>query len=81
MSDTESISLKDSVPTPTGDSSWYFEDDIISGNICVCGALGRAHKDCPLNSRSRYIGCTLFPKASSDGTGKDSCVKSKPPDC
>ena len=82
MSDTESISLKDSVPTPTGDSSWCFEDDIISGNICVCGALGRAHKkDCPLNSRNHYIGCTLFPKASSDDSGKkDSCVKSKPPE-
>jgi hypothetical protein len=38
-SDTESISLKESAPTPTGDTSLCFEDDIISG-ICVCGALG-----------------------------------------
>ena len=38
-SDTESISLKGSVPTPTGDTSWCFEDDIVSGNICVCAAL------------------------------------------
>ena len=66
LSDAESISLKGSVPTPIGDTSWCFEDDIISGNICMCGALGRAHKkDCPLNSRNRYVGCTLFPKASS----------------
>ena len=40
LSDTESVSLKGSVPTPTSDTSWCFEDDIVSGNICVCGALG-----------------------------------------
>ena len=50
LSDAESISLKGSVPTPTSDISWCFEDDIIKGNICMCGVLGRAHKDCPLNS-------------------------------
>ena len=50
-SDAESISLKESVPTPTGDSSWCFEDDI-SGIICLCGACSRAHKECPLNSRN-----------------------------
>ena len=60
LSDAESISLKESVPTPTGDSSWCFEDDIISGIICLCGVQGRAHKkECPLNSRNRYIGCTV----------------------
>ena len=79
-SDAES---KEGAPTPTGDTSWCFEDDIISG-ICVCGALGRAHKrDCPSNSRNRYVGCTLFPKASSADSGKnaknDNCAKSKPP--
>ena len=83
LSDAESISLEKSVPTPTGDTSWCFEDDVLSG-ICVCGALGRAHKrDCPSNSRNRNVGCTLFPKASSadsDKNGKDdACVKSKPP--
>ena len=40
LSDTESISLKGSVPTPTGDTSWCFEDDIVGGNICMCRALG-----------------------------------------
>ena len=31
---------------------WCYEDDIIS-DMCVCGALGRAHKrDCPMSSRS-----------------------------
>ena len=59
------------MPAPTGDSSWCFEDDIISGIICLCGALGRAHKkDCPLNSRNRYAGRTLFPKASCVDSGK-----------
>ena len=38
LSDAESISLEKSVPTPTSDTSWCFEDDIISG-ICLCGAL------------------------------------------
>ena len=67
------------MPTPTGDTSWCFEDDAVSGNICVCRVLGRAHKDCPLNPRNLYVGCTLFPKASSADSDKDSCVKSKPP--
>ena len=83
LSDADRISLEKSVPTPTGDTSWCFEDDVISG-ICECGALGRAHKrDCPSNSRNHYVGCILFPKASSadsDKNGKnDDCVKSKPP--
>ena len=71
----------ESVLTPTGDSSWCFEDDIISGIICLCGAQGRAHKkECPLNTQNRYVGCTLFPKASSVDSDKvDSCVKSKLP--
>ena len=65
LSDAESISLENSVPAPTSDTSWCFEDDVKSG-ICVCRALGRAHKrDCPSNSRNRHVGCTLFPKASS----------------
>ena len=59
----------ESVPTPTGDSSWCFEDDV-SGITCLCGACSRAHKECPLNSRNRYVGCTLFPKASSVGSDK-----------
>ena len=66
QSDAGSIALKESVLTPTANSSWCFEDDIISGNLCLCGALGRAHKkECPINSRNRYAGCTLFPKADS----------------
>ena len=35
LSDAESISLEKSVPTPTIDTSWCFEDDVIS-DICVC---------------------------------------------
>ena len=32
---------------------------------CTCGAEGRAHKrDCPLSSRNRMSGCTLFPAPS-----------------
>ena len=50
-SDTESISLKGSVPTPTGDTSWCFEDDIISGNICVCGA---STQGLPLEPRHNF---------------------------
>ena len=72
QSDAESIALKESVLTPTANSGWCFEDDIISGNLCLCGALGRAHKkECPLNSRNRYAGCTLFPMANS-GKGDES---------
>ena len=50
--------------SPAGDNSsdesestfsddWCYEDDIISSEMCICGALGRAHKrDCPMSSRS-----------------------------
>ena len=34
---------------------------------------GALKRDCPSNSRNRYVGCTLFPKASfadSDKNGK-----------
>ena len=49
--------------------------------MCLCGARSRAHKkEYPLNSRNRYVGCTLFPKASSVDSDKvDSCVKSELP--
>ena len=37
----------------TSSDDWCYEDDIISSDMCVCGALGRAHKrDCPISSRS-----------------------------
>ena len=65
LSGAESISFENGVPTtPTGDTSWCFEDDI--SGICVCGALGLPHKrDCPSKSQNGYFGCTLFPRASS----------------
>ena len=52
QSDAESMGLKENVltSTSTGSTSWCFEDDIISGIVCLCGVLGRAHKECPLNS-------------------------------
>ena len=44
---------------------WCFEDDIICGRSCTCGAVGRAHKrDCPLSSRHLYGGRTLFSGSS-----------------
>ena len=77
QSDAESFSSKGRVPNP---DSWCFEDDIVAGDVCTCGAHGRAHKECPLNSRNLYVGITLFPKASSiefqaDGTGKSKLPK------
>ena len=37
----------------TSNDDWCYEDDIISSVMCVCGALGRAHKkDCRMSSRS-----------------------------
>ena len=37
----------------TSSDDWCYEDDIISSDMSVCGALGRAHKrDCPMSSRS-----------------------------
>ena len=42
LSDADSISLEKSVPTPTGYTSWCFEDDVISG-ICVRSAKMSTH--------------------------------------
>ena len=37
----------------TFSDDWCYKDDIISSDVYVCGALGRAHKrDCPMTSRS-----------------------------
>ena len=74
QSDAESFSSKGRVPSP---DSWCFEDDIIAGDVCTCGAH---KKECPLNSRNLYVGSTLFPKAYSiesqaDGSGKSKLSK------
>lgn len=64
LSDAEKISSECNVVIE--DSEWCFEDDIISGNVCTCGAISRAHKkDCPLCSWSRYGGRALFCTSSS----------------
>ena len=65
----------------SSESDWCFEDDIISGNVCTCGAISRAHKtDCPLSSRNRYVGRTLFPKASSGNCQVDESGNSVAPE-
>ena len=80
--DTESENgdaVHSSLESPSSESSviseesdWCFEDDIISGNVCTCGAISRAHKkDCPLSSRNRYGGRALFPNPSSADTPAD----------
>ena len=48
---------------PSSDSDCCFEDNIFTGDLCTCGAGGRAHKkDCPMSSRNRYhTGRVLFP--------------------
>ena len=54
------------------ESDWCFEDDISSGIVCTCGTISRTHKkDCPLSSRNRYSGRTLFPNPASDDTPAD----------
>ena len=61
-SDEESMS-SDSGSDVSSDV-WCLEDDIIdmvSMIQCTRGADGRANKDCPMNSRHRYSGHTLFP--------------------
>ena len=47
----------------SSDSDFCFEDDILTGDLCTCGAGGKAHKkDCPMSSRNRYhTGRVLFP--------------------
>lgn len=33
---------------------WLHDNDLISGGLCLCGAMNRAHKSfCPMNSRNR----------------------------
>ena len=75
--DAESFSSKGRVPSP---DSWYFEDDIVAGDVCTGEVHSRAHrKGCPLNSRSLYVGRTLFPRVSSVESQADGCEKSKLP--
>ena len=38
QSDAKSIALKENMLTSTDNCSWCFEDDIISGIVCLCGA-------------------------------------------
>ena len=64
LTDEEGFSLKEHAAS--SDSDWCFEDNILRHSECTCGAMSRAHKkDCPLSSRNRYVGCTLFAKAKS----------------
>ena len=76
----------DSLPDTSSDESvlshnmsaddWCYEDDIISGDICMCGAGGRAHKiDCPMSSRNRYPSCALSSQVSEIELPK--CTKRK----
>jgi hypothetical protein len=40
----------------------FLDDNIDCSDSCTCGTTGRAHKrDCPMSSRKRYPGRTLFP--------------------
>ena len=58
------VSLDESDDSPMSADDWCYEDDIISGGICLCGAGGRAHKkDCPMSSRNRYPSCALSNQA------------------
>lgn len=47
----------------SSDSDHCFDDDIFTGDLCTCGAGGRAHKkDCPMSSRNHYNASrVLFP--------------------
>ena len=61
------VSSDDSVCSLDG-GDWCFEDDIICGHLCTCGAVGRAHKrSCPLSSRHLYGGRTLFSGIAGSG--------------
>ena len=56
---SESVLLESGEDMSDGDSS---DSETIT---CTCGAEGRAHKrDCPLSSRNRMSGRTLFPAPS-----------------
>ena len=56
----------------SSDDEGLFEDNIVSGMVCTCGASGRAHnKTCPLNPRnlhSGFSGRVLFGPAEADGS-------------
>ena len=71
LTNEEGFSLEEHAAS--SDSDWCYKDDILRHIECTCGAISRAHKkDCPLSSRNRYVGCTLFAKTESQtckGTG------------
>ena len=60
---------------------WMLDDDLISGSLCVCGSLNRAHKAyCPMNSRNRSIrvlfGADDVLPAPSSNLGHSKCGES-----
>ena len=59
----EAMSDRDSLESGEDISGSDSSDSVII--TCTCGAEGRAHKrDCPLSSRNRMSGRTLFPAPS-----------------
>ena len=60
---------------------WMQDDDLISGSLCVCGSLNRAHKAyCPMNSRNRssrvLFGADDVLPAPSSNLGHSKCGES-----
>ena len=41
------------------------DEGIVSHNMCNCGAEGRAHKDCPMNTQQCYPSWALLPPLES----------------
>ena len=84
ISDEDEVSSDDFILS--SDSDYCFEDSIFTGDLCTCGAAGKAHKkDCPMSSRNRYgAGRVLFPSAGdpipppTDTTGESNATKSDP---
>ena len=49
------------------------DDEVISGILCVCGAINRAHKSsCPMSSRN-YPSRVLFP-SNEDAPNETCCA-------
>ena len=62
LSESDGEILSSVIDSDASSDVQFLDDNSDCSNLCTCGTTGRAHKrDCPMSSRKRYPGRTLFP--------------------
>ena len=62
LSESDGEILSSVIDSDASSDVQFLDDNSDCSDSCTCGTTGRAHKrDCPMSSRKRYPGRTLFP--------------------